>query len=395
METSIYRKSDNPVGVYIHLPYCRSRCPYCDYAVVQGTPEETSYLGALEREYDSRRTALENREIVSIYFGGGTPSFAPPSWIAQWVERIEAERGAAVREVTLEANPEDVESGSLEAWADAGVDRLVIGVQSLQQHVLEGLGRVHGPARAVESVERAVDFGAFEVGVDLIFGMARQSVEDWEEDLRRIGGVAELDALFFYEYRPPGGDSAGSGELQSEETGRVEAKFEAGKEAASELGLQRAGVASFDRDGRGGEQMDLYWRGGEYLGIGLGASSRRIPGKSGGSEAVVRRRNTGDIERYLSEPVETAEVTRVPVVEYFADRLALAMRTGRGLSWSTVRGQFESALDEGNLTRGLDVLEWCIHHDFAERRDGRIRPTDRGLDVVDALDREIRSRVAN
>lgn len=388
------RRTDNPVGVYIHLPFCRSRCPYCDYAVVEGVPEETSYLGALEREYDGRREALENREIVSIYFGGGTPSFVPPSWIGQWVERIEAERGAAVREVTLEANPEDVESGSLEAWAEAGVDRLVIGVQSLQPHVLEGLGRVHGPARAEESVERAVDFGAFEVGVDLLFGMARQSLEDWEEDLRRIGGVAELDALFFYEYRPPGGDVAGSGELQSEESGRIEAKFEAGKAAASELGLERAGVASFDRDGSGGEQMDLYWRGGEYLGIGLGASSRRIPGDAGGGGGVVRRRNTGELERYLSEPVEASENDGVPPLEYLADRLALAMRSPRGLSWRTVRRQFGGAVDEGNLTRALDVLEWCVRHDFVEQRGERFRPTDRGLDVADALDREIRRRVA-
>ncbi|HEX7701512.1 MAG TPA: radical SAM protein, partial [Kofleriaceae bacterium] len=138
------------LGVYVHFPWCRKVCPYCDFAVEVGAPEHDAYLRAILSELDRRATAFDGNELVSIYFGGGTPSLWRPECLGAVVEAVRARFGGTPKEITLEANPTDCSDANLAAWRAAGIDRISIGVQSLAADELVVLGRDHrfgdGPA---------------------------------------------------------------------------------------------------------------------------------------------------------------------------------------------------------------------------------------------------------
>ncbi|HEY6040404.1 MAG TPA: radical SAM protein, partial [Kofleriaceae bacterium] len=159
-----------PLGVYVHFPWCRKVCPYCDFAVEVGAPEHAAYLRAILSELDARASAFAGHELVSIYFGGGTPSLWEPDCLAQVIAAIRTRFPGSPREVTLEANPTDCDAEHLAAWRAAGVDRLSIGVQSLDDARLRFLGRMHDAAGALRAVRESVS-EVPRVSGDLMFGM--------------------------------------------------------------------------------------------------------------------------------------------------------------------------------------------------------------------------------
>ena len=162
------------LGVYLHFPWCRKRCPYCDFAVEVGEVPHERYLEAVLRELDLRAPAFSGEgegELVSIYLGGGTPSLWRPGCIARALDAIRDRFGAGgLREVTIEANPTDVTPASLDAWRAAGIGRISIGVQSLEPAELVVLGRDHRFGDGLAAIERALAHGGFVVSADFILG---------------------------------------------------------------------------------------------------------------------------------------------------------------------------------------------------------------------------------
>ncbi|MEO8843470.1 MAG: radical SAM protein, partial [Kofleriaceae bacterium] len=157
------------LGVYVHFPWCRKVCPYCDFAVEVGAPEHDAYLRAILSELDRRATAFEGNELVSIYFGGGTPSLWRPDCLAAVVDAVRARFGRAPREITLEANPTDCSDANLVAWRGAGIDRISIGVQSLAADELVVLGRDHRFGDGPAALARVLDAG-IAASCDFILG---------------------------------------------------------------------------------------------------------------------------------------------------------------------------------------------------------------------------------
>ena len=366
--------------MYVHLPFCRSVCSYCDYVVASGDQQGDAYFDSLLRELDDRCESTEGRRLRSVYFGGGTPSLAPVSWVERLLDRITSLIDGRPLQVTLEANPEDVTSERLTAWVEAGVTRLVIGVQSFEPRVLDVLGRRHDPERAEEALTEALATEELDVGVDLIFGAPDQAISDLENDLDRLRAIGRPEAVFGFEYRTD--DWEGEGE-------EVADMLELLVEASRSMGFVREGVSSFCRRGKESRQALGYRTGWEYLGLGVGASSLEIDA----SGAVSRRRNRPTLPEYLAPPSEPGEAVPVEPDEFFQDRLALGMRTSAGVDWQVVQEQFADGIGVELLERGRRSLEWSVAQGLAEREGEAYYPTDRGFDLADGVARAFRDRL--
>ena len=173
-----------PLAVYIHWPFCRSKCPYCDFnSHVRDTVDAARWTRALLADLDHQADLAPGREVGSVFFGGGTPSLMPPETVAALIDRVRARWATAPDlEVTLEANPNSAEAGRFRAYAEAGVNRLSLGIQSLDEVALHFLGRAHGRAEAIAAIEQAhAIFPRF--SFDLIYARPGQTAETWSEEL--------------------------------------------------------------------------------------------------------------------------------------------------------------------------------------------------------------------
>lgn len=293
-------------GVYVHVPYCVRRCPYCDFALtpVDAAPAD-DFTAAAIAEMDAapaREVAgvglgarLAGRAAVSLYFGGGTPSMLPPGSIARIVaaarERFGLRAGA---EITLEANPEDLEDARLAGWRDAGITRLSLGVQALEDRFLRALGREHDAAQAIRSIERARSAGFAEVSFDLIFAVQRgdhgpaMTLDDWRVTLDRALALSPTH-LSCYALTVERGTAldrriaAGTEALPDEET--QAAMYELAVERLAAAGLPRYEVSSFAAPGHRAVHNSLYWRYAEWIGVGPSAHSFLHAGPPGSRDA--------------------------------------------------------------------------------------------------------------
>jgi oxygen-independent coproporphyrinogen-3 oxidase len=367
-------------GVYVHYPWCTHRCPYCDFAVSTTRPEQGRYTRALLRELDLRAPAFDGLECVSLYVGGGTPSLWDAREIADVVAAVRRRCGlAADAEVTLEANPESLDERRLAGWRDAGVNRISLGVQSLDAGVLAKLGRRHGPAEAEAAIARALRVFP-NVSVDLIYGARRSTVEVARRDAARVAaaGVPHVSAYALtldtdvLAEEVPLARLRRQGRLPLPSDDDVLAQARALRAALRQAGLRRYEISNFARPGHESVHNRVYWSGESYLGLGAGAY-----GYVGGPDGGVRYGNARAPEAWLAAVEEgrlaTAEEDRLGAREAANERRMLALRTRSGLALDRVpperRGEVLS------LTRGR----------LAVVRGGRLVLTSRGLDLHSAV----------
>lgn len=359
------------VGVYLHFPWCRKLCPYCDFAVeVVGpgkAPPHAAYADAILAEL-ARRADEVPGELVSIYLGGGTPSLWEPAEVARVLAGIRARYGAAdLREVTLEANPTDVTDANLRAWRDAGIDRLSIGVQSHDADELVVLGRDHRFGDGPAAVARARAFGGFAISADFILGTPTPA------RAHRVPTVEDAcDHLSIYELtieeRTVFGKRARRGELVPLDEDALAELYVATDAALAARGFEHYEISSYARPGRRAVHNGLYWRGAAFLGLGVGAASLVHTPDGGGIRATNPRR----ARAYLAGEAPTA-VTSTPA-ELAVERAWLGMRT--------VDGVAEAALPPAVARRLVDA-------GLATRRatpnGPRVAPTLRGFLLNDRI----------
>jgi oxygen-independent coproporphyrinogen III oxidase len=366
------------LGVYLHFPWCRKRCPYCDFAIEVGEVPHEAYLDAVLQELDARAPAFSAASeggLVSIYLGGGTPSLWRADCIARAIAAIRARFGSAgasgaPREVTIEANPTDITPASLDAWQAAGIDRISIGVQSLEPAELVVLGRDHrfgdGPAAA----RRALAHGGFAISVDFILGVP-SSQRATVDSIRRIARLP-IDHLSVYELtieeRTAFGQRVRDGRLVPLDEDALEQLYTEAHDALAGAGFEHYEISSYARPGRRAVHNARYWRGEPYLGLGVGAASLEVFADGSGARATNPRRAAD----YLAAPGAPAEVTQIDPDAMAADRAWLGMRTSDGVP-------------EAALAPARGVASWLVEAGLAERRDGRICPTLRGFLLADRI----------
>lgn len=266
-------------GVYVHWPFCKAKCPYCDFNshVRLVPPDEARYIAAFRREIAHMRALSGPRRAETVFFGGGTPSLMAPSTVAAILEAIDAAWPlTADAEVTLEANPTSVEAERFQGYRAAGVNRVSLGVQALDDADLQGLGRMHSVAEALAAV--AIARRAFDrVSFDLIYARPRQTPEAWAAELKRaLAEGCEHLSLYQLTIEPgtPFERLYGAGKLILPDDDLSRALWDVTQDVTAQAGLPAYEVSNHARPGAEARHNLVYWRYGTYAGIGAGAHGR-------------------------------------------------------------------------------------------------------------------------
>jgi putative oxygen-independent coproporphyrinogen III oxidase len=273
-----------PLGLYIHWPFCRSKCPYCDFnSHVREEIDAVRWTRALLADLDRQAARAPRHEIVSIFFGGGTPSLMPPDTVGALIERAQALWPAAPDlEITLEANPNSAEAERFAAFAGAGVNRLSLGVQALDPEALRFLGRRHGRAEAIAAIQRARDIFP-RYSFDLIYARPGQTLAAWDAELGEALTLAGEHLSLYQLTIEPGtafGNRAARGERLMADEDSAAALFELTQHRLAAAGLPAYEISNHAKPGAWCRHNLVYWRYHDYLGIGPGAHGR-VTGRSG------------------------------------------------------------------------------------------------------------------
>ena len=267
---------DIPLTLYIHIPWCVRKCPYCDFNShkIPGTIPEKAYLAALinDLELDLGKTA--GRRITSIFFGGGTPSLLSASSIGEIIDKVAKTMPTTKNlEVTLEANPGTVEQQKFADFKAAGVNRLSIGVQSFQNEKLKVLGRIHDRKEAIKAVEIAQKVGLNNLNIDLMYGLPQQSVADALSDLKQANQLNPAH-LSWYQLTIEKNTIFYKSPPRLPEEAEIENIEMQGSHYLAAAGYKRYEVSAYSKDQSACQHNLNYWQYGDYLGIGAGAHSK-------------------------------------------------------------------------------------------------------------------------
>jgi putative oxygen-independent coproporphyrinogen III oxidase len=272
---------DAGFGVYVHWPFCASKCPYCDFNshVRLAGIDETRFLAAFRREIAHVAALAPGRTVTSVFFGGGTPSLMAPQTIGAILDAVAAEWTVAPgAEVTMEANPTSVEAERFRGFRAAGVNRVSLGVQALNDADLQRLGRLHSVAEALAAV--AVAASVFErFSFDLIYARPDQTPDAWAAELRQaITHAAEHLSLYQLTIEPdtPFERLHGAGKIVIPDAEAARILFDTTQEVCAARGLPAYEISNHARPGAESRHNLLYWRYGEYAGIGPGAHGRLV-----------------------------------------------------------------------------------------------------------------------
>ena len=370
------------LAVYVHWPYCARICPYCDFNVVRDrgrAEEQAALVRAILTDLEAQAALAGPRRLASIFFGGGTPSLMAPEAVAAVIERARAlfpPRGAI--EITLEANPTDAESGRFAALAEAGVNRLSMGVQALDDAALAFLGRNHSAdeaRRAVVVAGRAFD----RLSIDLIYARPGQTAAGWTAEL------TEALALGFEHVSPyqltiepttAFGRAVARGVWAPPGEDQAAALYE-----ATQAVLERAGFDAYEvsNHGRGPAARSAHnlhvWRGGDYLGVGPGAHGRLT--LQGVRTATVAHRGIGAYTAGVEAATPWVEREALTPAAAAEERVLLGLRT--------VEGAALADLTALGRTAETGPLAGLIDDGFLELRAGRVIATPAGRPVLDGV----------
>lgn len=369
-----------PLSLYVHLPWCLKKCPYCDFnshEVRDGALPEQAYLSALMGDLESALPLIWGRTVHSIFIGGGTPSLFSPQAIDALLGDIRARlKLDADCEITLEANPGTFEKDRFKAFRHAGVNRLSVGVQSFQDEYLKALGRVHDRAQAMAAVEEAANaFDTF--NLDIMYALPGQTLSKLELDIKTALAISPkhisiyhltIEPNTYFAKFPP---SVPEDDLAYAMLDRI-------TEMTQAAGLQRYEVSAYAREGHRCWHNLNYWQFGDYLGIGAGAHS-----KLSFPHRIVRQERLRDPRLYMAgatkgEPLANeTEVGRADLSFEFMlnamrliDGVSLQQFTERtGLPLSAIQAGLAEAEQKGLLTRSATQL----------------RPTPHGMDFLSDL----------
>ncbi|MFA9230688.1 MAG: radical SAM family heme chaperone HemW [Microgenomates group bacterium] len=343
-------------GLYLHWPFCESKCPYCDFnSHVATSIDQTRWQRAYLHEIERFGRETSGRVLQTIFFGGGTPSLMNPELVAAILDKIRQTWPMTNDpEITLEANPRSIEAGRFRAFRDAGVNRVSMGMQALNDEDLRKLGRTHSAAEAMAAFDVAKTI--FDrVSFDLIYARQDQSLADWRAELQRALGLA-VDHLSLYQLTIEDGTAFGDrfarGGLKGLPTEDLSADmYDLTQELCEAAGMPAYEVSNHAKPGAESRHNQIYWRGGDYIGIGPGAHGRITKaGKRFATEAPkapgkwLQEVETGSTGSFHSEALTPAE--------HADEFLLMSIRLSEGLDL----GRLETISGEHLPRERIDAL---------------------------------------
>ncbi|GHD98238.1 coproporphyrinogen III oxidase [Defluviimonas sp. 20V17] len=369
-------------GLYLHWPFCASKCPYCDFnSHVAAEIDESRWTRAYLSEIERLGAETKDRILQSVFFGGGTPSLMSPDLVAAILEKVRATWPLANDlEVTLEANPTSVEAGRFRGYRSAGVSRVSMGIQALNDSDLRRLGRLHTVAEAQAAFD--VARGVFDrVSFDLIYARQHQSLEDWRAELRLALSMA-VDHLSLYQLTIEDGTAFGAraaaGGLRGlPEDGLAADMYQLTQELTEAAGMPGYEISNHAVDGRESRHNLIYWRCGDYVGIGPGAHGRlTLNGQRYATET--RRAPQAWLEQVETCAHGEADRTPLPQAEQAEELMMMSLRLREGLSLQRYAALAGRPLGDRKIAE-LEELG------MVRRQSGQLIATARGRIVLNAV----------
>ena len=372
-------------SVYVHIPFCASRCIYCGFYSTVGSGLEASYVSALEQELSLRADYLPpDRPIRTIYLGGGTPSQLSPNLLERIFRHVDKlivtphNHGLKVEETTIECNPDDVSETFSQALYSLGVNRVSLGIQTFDDHRLLFLHRRHNASQAVEAIRRLRHSGIDNISIDLMFGFPGQTIADWERDIERALSLRPTHISAYgltYEEGTPLERHLREGLISAidEETQRL--MYDLLCDRLESFGYEHYEISNFALPGFRSRHNSGYWNNVPYLG--LGAAAHSYDGNS-------RQWNVSDLKLYIQQ-ISHGEVPMEREIldeqSRWNDLIVTAFRTCEGIDLRAVREEF----GEVYLQFLLQSAQVHLEQDLLKIEEGALRLTRQGIHVSDMV----------
>lgn len=354
-------------GLYIHIPFCHSKCAYCDfYSMPKHADMYSQYVEVLCEEWIARKDEVRE-PIQTVYIGGGTPSILPCSLFQSLCERLELDL-AQIEEFTVEVNPEDVNARLLDVLISNGVNRISMGIQSLVDNELRAVGRRHSPTQALTAIRVMKDAGIYNISGDLIYGLPGQTIDTWRYSVDRLldTGIPHLSAYSLtYEEGTRLWAMLQTGKVAEASDDMVAEMYEYLCKATAAAGMEHYEISNFGISGMHSKHNSSYWDYSPYIGLGPGAHS---------FDGSVRRANIRDVREYMSTHAQAYEIEHETDDSRYNDYLITALRTSRGIDPCCFNNAEMSIIRKQEAAGRLVRLP-----------DGHYRITEQGWLMADAI----------
>jgi oxygen-independent coproporphyrinogen-3 oxidase len=366
-------------GIYVHIPFCRQKCYYCDFYKTVNTSLTAKFILALQHEIIQRKNYLGNESVDTIYFGGGTPSVLNESELSGIINFLHQHFNISKNvEITFEANPDDLSIEYMEEIYHSGIRRLSIGIQSFQNDILKKMNRRHDANQAIEAVENAAKTGFNDISVDLIYGLPGLSSKQWKDDLKQVFNlpVQHLSAYHLtYHKGTPFYTWLKKGTLRALKENESILQFQTLIEMAKENGFEQYEISNFAKEGKYSKHNSSYWKGVKYIGLGPSAHS---------FNGISRSWNISHIESYM-KAVEAGlpyfEEEILTENNRYNEHILTRLRTIWGVSIDDLKEDFGD--DKANYFRFN--IDKYIRTGLVKQHNGIYYLTEKGMFVSDEI----------
>ena len=369
-------------GIYIHIPFCKQACHYCDFHFSTSLRQKDALLEALHTEAEMQQGFFSGllpvgKQLDTLYFGGGTPSLLTTDELRRLLDTLRQHYPvSSTAEITLEANPDDLTKEKVKGLVDAGINRLSIGIQSFRDSDLKYMNRVHTASEADASVKRAQDAGIHNISIDLIYGVPGLDGEGWKQNLQHAFSL-DVPHLSCYALTVEANTALShfirSGKFVGPEDSQAEAHFRMLIEKTGKAGYVHYEISNFAKEGFHSRHNSSYWNGEPYLGLGPSAHSYNLL-----SRRWNVRNNPGYIRSLAKGKIPFEEETLTPQ-QRFNEFVMISLRTSQGLI-------LERAKEFGSEFPGhLKKLLATTNPEWVEQTDRHVRLTTEGMLFADRI----------
>ena len=366
-------------GIYIHIPFCKQACHYCDFHFSTNTRLKVPMLQAIAKELRMRKAYMGTAQVKSIYLGGGTPSLLESAALEALLTVIAQHFSLnAVMEITLEANPDDLTLAKLQALRTIGINRLSIGVQSFQDSVLRHLNRAHDSQKAIASVQLARKAGFDNLSIDLMYAIPGVGQEIWEANLATALQLQPEHIAAYcltIEKNTAFGHWHAKGKLKAVEEEVAAKQFETLMEVLTTHHYEHYEISNFSQPGYYAQHNTNYWKKGHYLGVGPGAHSYN---------GVTRQHNVTHNQRYIDsiqQDVVPCTIETLTRKDHINEYVMTSLRTQWGCDMGWLKAKYDYVLEPTKIT----YVEQLINNQLAVLNDQKLLLTRKGKLLADQI----------
>ena len=369
--------------LYIHIPFCRQACHYCNFHFSTSLSAEDEVVSAILIELDSRKTYLGSKALTSVYFGGGTPSILKDDSLRQIFDSIhkhfEIEKNA---EITFEANPEDINKEKLEFWHSLGINRLSIGIQSYHEEDLQWMNRIHSAKQSEEALDAVEEFGKMEYSLDLIFGSETTSNIVWEKNLSKVIKrrpshiscyaltVEENTALHHFIKKGTKKDSPHQ---------KIKDQFYLARKLLMDAGYSHYEISNYSLENKEAAHNSNYWKSKHYLGIGPSAHSYN---------GTSRSWNLANNAHYI-DAIKTNKNAEVKEVLSLEDQYNEFVMTRLRTKWGIKKAELESLFQENFVQHFYKEVKTLIDSELIEEHSDTFTLSEKALIIADSVSSDL------